>query len=91
MPRPAAGGADRARHHLGPHLDVALGVADDGRLAGRAGRGVHAHDLLARHGEHPEGIVGAQVLLGGERELGEVGQRVEIVRDARRRRRMLFR
>ena len=76
---PAAGGADRARHHLGPGVDVALGVADDGRLAGGAGGGVDAHDLLARHGEHAEGIVVAQVLLGGEGELGEVGQRVEVV------------
>ena len=36
VPGPAAGGPDRARHHLGPRVDVVAGVADDGRLAGRA-------------------------------------------------------
>jgi hypothetical protein len=46
---------------------------------------VDAHDLLARHGKHPERIVVAQVGLGGERELGEVGERFEIARrDSRR-------
>ena len=34
---------------------------------------------LARHGEHAEGIGGAQILLGGEREFREVGQPVQIV------------
>ena len=47
-----AGGADGARHHLAPGLDVGLGVADHGRLAGGAGGGVDAHDLFARSGEH---------------------------------------
>ena len=52
-----------------------LRVADHGRLAGGAGRGVDAHHLLARHGEHAERIVVAQVRLGGEREFREVGER----------------
>ena len=78
--RPPAGGMDRARHHMRPGLDVLRGVADDGRLAGGAGRGVHAHQLLARHGEHAERIVRAQVLLGGERELRDVVECAEIVR-----------
>ncbi len=64
-----AGGADRARDQVGPGVDVALRVAHDGRLAGRARRGVDAHDLLARHREHAERVVVAQVLLGREREL----------------------
>ena len=76
--RPPAARIERATTSA-PGLDVGLGVADHGRLAGRAGGGVHAHDLLARHGEQPERIVGAQVGLGGEGELGEIGERVEIV------------
>ena len=84
---PAARGADRARHHLGPHLDVALGVADHGRLARRAGGRMDAHDILARHGKQSERIVRAQVLLGRERELGEIRKRCSDRRDARRRHR----
>jgi hypothetical protein len=36
--------------------------------------------LLARHGEHAEGVAVAQVLLGGERELRQVGQVFRSVR-----------
>jgi hypothetical protein len=42
----AAGRADRTGDQVGPGVDVALGVADHGRLAGGAARGVHAHHLL---------------------------------------------
>ncbi len=73
--RTTAGRPDRAGHHLAPGVDVLPGVADDGRLARRTARGVHPHHLLARHREHPERVVGAQVGLRGEREPGEVGQR----------------
>ena len=38
-----------------------------------------ARHLLARHGEHAERVVVAQVGLGGERELGEVGQLAAVV------------
>ena len=74
----AARGADRARHHGRPRVDVLGRVADDGRLAGRARRRVDAHDLLARHGEHPERIVVAQIALGRERELREVRERLQV-------------
>jgi hypothetical protein len=77
---PARPPRHRAGDQLGPGVDVALRVADDGRLAGRAARRVDTGDPLARHGEHPVGVVVAQVLLGRERESGEVGQRPEIVR-----------
>jgi hypothetical protein len=70
----AAGRADRARHQVGPGVDVALRVADHGRLAGGAARCVHAHHLLARHGKQAERVVVAQGLLGGEREFRQVGQ-----------------
>ena len=42
--------------------------------------GVHTHHLSPRDGEQSEGIVLAQVLLGGKGELGEVVERLEIVR-----------
>ena len=64
--RPRAGGADRARHQVGPGVDVARRVADHRRPAGRAARGVDAHALLARDREHAERIGVAQVVLGGE-------------------------
>ena len=77
--RPAAGRADAARHHVGPHVDVVGGVADDGGLARRTAGRVHPHHLLARHREHPERVVGPQVGLGGERQPGEVGQLADVV------------
>ena len=38
------------------------------------------HDLLPRHREHAEGVVGAQVLLGGEWEFAQILKLPEIVR-----------
>ena len=77
--RPGAGGAQRAGDDVGPHVDVALGVAHHRRPAGGAGRSVDAHHLRLRHREHAEGIGVAQVLLGGEGKLAKVGQRLEVV------------
>ena len=77
---PAAGRADRARHQARPGLDVGLRVADHGRLAGRAARGMDAHDLVHRHGEHAERIVLPQVFLGRERKSREVGELPQIGR-----------
>ena len=74
----AAGGADRARHHVRPDVDIGLGVADHDRLAGRAGRRVHAHQFFARHREHVEGIIVAQIGLHRERKFGEIGELLEI-------------
>ena len=76
----AAGGVDGARHHLGPDLEVVVRVAHDGRLARRTGGRVHAADLAPRDGEHAEGVVLPQVLLGGEREPRQVGQRAQVGR-----------
>ena len=75
-----ARGAHRARHDVRPGVDVLRGVADHGRLAGGARRGVDAHDALHRHREHAEGIGFAQVDLGGERKLRQVGERAQISR-----------
>jgi hypothetical protein len=42
-------------------------------------RRVDARQLLARHGEHAEGVAVAQVLLGGEGKLRQVGQLLQVV------------
>ena len=81
---PAAGGADRAGHQVGPVVDVAARVADDGGLARGAAGGVDAHDLLARHGEQAERVGVAQVGLLAEREPGQVLAGGPGRRDARR-------
>ena len=39
-----------------------------------------ARHLLARHGKHAKGVVGAQVVFGGEGEFGQIGQRSQIMR-----------
>ena len=70
---PDAAGGQRTSDEVAPHLDVGARVADGGGIAGGAGRGVHAHDLVARPGEHAEGVVVAQVDLGGEGQADEVG------------------
>ena len=74
----AAGGADRARHQQRPGVDVAFGIADDGRLAGGAARGVDAHDIGHRHREHAERIILPQILFGGERKFGEIGKLFQV-------------
>ncbi len=40
---------------------------------------MQAHDLLARHRKQAEVVIVAQVVLVGERELGEVGERFQVV------------
>ncbi|MGY4446225.1 hypothetical protein ACVWZR_000885 [Bradyrhizobium sp. i1.3.1] len=76
----AAGGADRACHHLRPGVDVALRIAHHDRLSRGAGGGMHAHQLFARHGEHVEGIIVAQIRLHGEREFCEIGEFAKVGR-----------
>ena len=76
---PAAGGAHAARDDVGPGLDVAPAVADHRRLSGRAGRGVDAQQLLARHRHHPERIILAQLALGRERKFAQVVERLQVV------------
>ena len=76
----AAGGADRARHHLRPHVDIGPGIADHDRLAGGAGRSVNADQFFARHREHVEGIIVAQIGLDRERKFGEIGELLEVGR-----------
>src|SRR5574343_15188 len=75
----ATGRTDRAGNNVGPVVDIVLGVADDDRFAGRAAGGVQAGQLIARHGEQTERVVVTQVGLGHERELGQVGQALQVV------------
>ena len=77
--RPRAAGVERARHQVGPGVDVARRVADHGRPAGRAARGMDAHALFARDGQHAVGIGVAQVGLGGEGKALEIVELAEIV------------
>ena len=74
----AAGGADRARHHVCPDVDIASRVADHDRPARRAGGCVDADQLFARHREHVEGVIVAQVGLHREREFSEIGKLSEV-------------
>ena len=69
-----AGRGHEPGNQLGPGIQVVAGVADHGRLAGGAGRGMDADDILERHGEHAVRIVDPQILLGGKRQPGQVVQ-----------------
>ena len=73
--RPDARHRHAPRHQLGPRVEVGACVAHDRRLAVGAAGGVHAHELLARNREQPEGVVVAQVGLGGEGQAREVVER----------------
>ena len=74
-----AGGAKGPRDDLTPHIQIALGVTDDGGLTRGAGGGVNARHLLPRHGEHAERVIVPEVLLHRERELREIRQRGQII------------
>jgi hypothetical protein len=78
--RATAGRTNRPRHEQGPGVYVLRGITDNRRLAGRAARRMHTHDFVARHSEHPEGIVGAQIVLHRERKLREIVEGAEVVR-----------
>jgi hypothetical protein len=58
---------------------VFCGIADDGGFAGGARRGVQTDHLFARHSEHAEGIIGAQVGFQREGKAADVGEAAQIV------------
>ena len=60
-----------------PLGQVVAGVADDQRLAFGAEGGVQADDFAQREGEHAVGEALDHVLLGGEGQARQVGQRFE--------------
>ena len=73
-----AGAGERTRHQVRPAVEVALGIADDGRLARRSRRGMDPDNLVARHRKHTERIIISQVRLERERKPREVGERLEV-------------
>ena len=57
-------------HDVAPDVEVGGGVGVDDRLARRAARHVHLHDLSAVDGEQSVGVDVAQVALAGHRQAG---------------------
>ena len=76
---PGAHAGERARHQVRPEIEIGLGVADHGRLAGRARGGMQPQQVLARHGEQAERISVAQVGLDRERQARDVGERLDLL------------
>ena len=74
------GGTHRPRHDLGPHFQVALGVADDGGSTGGPARRMNTNHPGARHREHAERIVATQIFLYREWKVDEVPEGFEIGR-----------
>ena len=70
----------RARHEIGPAFEIFPGIADHGRFAGRAGGGMQAAQILARHGKHAERIIVPKIRFGGEGKAREVSERFECLR-----------
>ena len=75
----AVGVLDAAGKAVAPDVDVMLGVAAHRGNAGGAGGHVNLAHVLHGHGEHAVGVVVAQVLLGGEGGLLQIGQRLHRV------------
>ncbi|MNR17709.1 hypothetical protein D3C85_1343880 [compost metagenome] len=80
--RAHAAGKEAARRDLRPGLAVGAGQADIGRTAGRSRRGLDLDDLghgcspvQAEQRSRAEAL--AQLLLAGEREAGEILQRLD--------------
>ncbi|MPM33868.1 hypothetical protein SDC9_80449 [bioreactor metagenome] len=69
---PDAGDPEAPGRDGAPHLQILLGVGDDSRLSGGARGSVDPPDLVHRHGQRPERIVGPEELLVGEREVSDV-------------------
>jgi len=77
--RADAGGAEAAGHELGPVGQVLLGVADHRGPARGARAGVDPGHLALRHREHPERVLLAQVVFGGEGEVAQVLEFTQVV------------
>ena len=75
--RTDAAGREAPDHDARPDVDVLLRVRHHDRLAGRAARGVQAHDLRERAREEAERVRVAQVRLLGEGQLRDPLQRVD--------------
>ena len=75
-----AGGHDDARHAVRPHIQIVRRVTHDRGLAGGAGGRVDADDLLHGLGEQTEGVIVAQIGLGGGRDAADIVKRFDAVR-----------
>ena len=78
-PRVQAVADQGAEHHLGPDVQVGLGIGHDDRLAGGAAGGVQPHHLAHRAGEQAEGIRVAQIVLDRQRQPGDVVDAADVV------------
>ncbi len=76
----STGGADRTGHQIGPVIDIALGITHHGRLASGTAGGVQTHYVFHRCGEHTVRVVIAQIGFGGERQSGQIIQRLNVLR-----------
>ena len=70
----AVGIPDATREAVAPDVQVVLGVAAHRRDAGGAAGHVNLAHILLRHGKHAVWVVVAQILLGGEGGLRDVGK-----------------
>src|SRR6185369_6144045 len=75
-----AGSDKGSRHEVGPVLDILPGVTDYRGFSGGAAGSMDPDDLFQRCGKQRIGIRIAHILLGGERKLLQVGQRLDGVR-----------
>ena len=67
-------------HEVRPAVEIAAGVADDGRLPGGAGRGMQPQNVLAWDRKQAEREIVAQVRLRGEGYASDVGVRFDLLR-----------
>ena len=74
-----AAGGDDAGHEIGPVFNVLFGVGAHRGLARGARGGVDAHDVLHGHGQHAEGVVIPDVVLGGEGDVLDVRQGFNLI------------
>ena len=68
-----------ARHLIRPVVEILLGVCAHRRLSRCAGRSVDAHDLLHRLSQHAEGIIVPDIILGGKRDVLDIGKRLDLI------------
>ena len=66
-------------HHVGPQVYVRAGVRHHRRFAGGAAGCVDPHDVSQGDGQQAEGVVIAEVGLGGEGQLRQVVEGANVV------------
>ena len=67
-------------HAFRPHIEVSLCVGANNRLTRRAAGSMDATDLIHRHCLQAEGIFVTKVVLGSKRKLGNVVNRLDVLR-----------